>query len=136
MNSNISFKIDLNTFSLSLHRELQRDAPNRVSTLLCLFSPAVWVTVISVKGAIGLTVTKNVYALLKCENQKVKTQISKAVKEIEWNDVFVFYRKHPKQPIILKVLLNFFFVYLGMKHIPEWRSTSKYKARRNQAFLI
>lgn len=97
-----------NYLSLSFlrYREIQRDVPNRSHTFSCLSSPAIWVTVISVKGAVGLGSARNVYCLLKCENQKVKSQISKSDKEIEWSDVFVFYRKYPERPIVVKVLFE------------------------------
>lgn len=82
---------------------MERDVPNRICSLSCISSPTVWITVIAVKSAVGLESAKNVYCTLKSENQKVKSQISKSTKDIEWDDVFVFYRKHPDKPIVVKV---------------------------------
>ncbi|KAK6623354.1 hypothetical protein RUM43_009206 [Polyplax serrata] len=101
--------------------EIQRDVPNRSHTFSCLSSPAIWVTVISVKGAVGLGSARNVYCLLKCENQKVKSQISKSDKEIEWSDVFVFYRKYPERPIVVKVYSHNMFLrdkFIGWTELP------------------
>lgn len=60
-------------------------------------------TIVSVKSATGLNVTKNVYCALKCESQKVKTELSISNGPVAWDDNFVFYRKSPDKPIMIKV---------------------------------
>lgn len=88
-------------------REVERDVPNRICSLSCISSPTIWITVVAVKSAVGLEFSKNVYCTLKCENQKVKSELGKGGKEIEWDDAFVFYRKYPDRPVVIKVRPSF-----------------------------
>jgi len=102
-NNPYQWKVHLIYFSA-----VSKELPIERCGLSCIGSPVVWVTVVSVVKAEGLSTAKQVFCALKCEGQKAKTSIGKVVNDqVEWNDPLVFYRRTPEKPIFVKVL-NFF----------------------------
>uniref|UniRef100_T1HPT9 C2 domain-containing protein n=1 Tax=Rhodnius prolixus TaxID=13249 RepID=T1HPT9_RHOPR len=91
-------------------KELKEDVPKSRIPCSCIIPEVELVTVVVVDCAIiehksqtWSSSKLNVYCALTCEGTTVKTDVSKEESNPVWNSSFIFYRKKPNKPIIVKV---------------------------------
>ncbi|XP_014251808.1 calpain-5-like isoform X2 [Cimex lectularius] len=91
-------------------KELKEDIPKRWAPCSCLMPEVEIVTVIIIESAelenkhhSWGSARLNLYCTITCEGYKVKTDFATDDIHPEWNDAFIFYRKKPKKPLVLKV---------------------------------
>lgn len=87
-------------------RELKLDSPKTFNLCSCVFPEFQWVTVIIVDSAEITTksfTNINPYCSIQSEGNKTKTDTAKDDWNPVWNMSYIFYRKKPHKPVVLKV---------------------------------
>ncbi|KAK9524775.1 hypothetical protein VZT92_017143 [Zoarces viviparus] len=87
-------------------RELREDLPSP-SVFQCFLPQPTLVTTVHLRRASGLGLPKqtapDVYAIVRCENDTIRTQVFKAEGNPEFNLRAVFYRRYPGTPISIEL---------------------------------
>ncbi|KAM6894436.1 calpain-5 [Lycodopsis pacificus] len=87
-------------------RELREDLPSP-SVFQCFLPQPTAVTTVHLRRASGLGLPKqtapDVYAIVRCENDTIRTQVFKAEGNPEFNLRAVFYRRYPDTPISIEL---------------------------------
>ncbi|XP_068569435.1 calpain 5-like isoform X1 [Cebidichthys violaceus] len=87
-------------------RELREDLPSP-SVFQCFLPQPAVVTTVHLRRASGLGLPKqtapDVYAIVRCENDTIRTQVFKAEGNPEFNLRAVFYRRYPGTPISIEL---------------------------------
>lgn len=87
-------------------RELREDFPSP-SVLSCFLPQPTLVTTVYLRRASGLSPPKqtapDVYAVVRCENDNVRTQVFKEDRNPEFNLRTIFYRRYPNTDISVKI---------------------------------
>lgn len=91
-------------------KELKEDIPKSRIPCSCIIPEIEWVTVVIVDCAViehksqtWSSSRLNLYCAITSEGTTVKTDVSKEESNPVWNCSFIFYRKKPNKPIIIKI---------------------------------
>ncbi|XP_029436793.1 calpain-5-like [Rhinatrema bivittatum] len=102
-----SFLLRVFTDQASKLRELNKDQPEPSCWSCCLGNPRL-VSSVTLHSAVGLSLpaTENepdVYAVIKCEGQQVRSKVHKGTSRPEFGLQGIFYRKKPQKPVKIEV---------------------------------
>uniref|UniRef100_A0AAR2JDX3 Calpain catalytic domain-containing protein n=1 Tax=Pygocentrus nattereri TaxID=42514 RepID=A0AAR2JDX3_PYGNA len=122
------FLLRLFSHTCSLHRELKEDLPAPSLWKCCVPQPCA-VTTVHLRRASTLSQPKqpapDVYAVIKCEEETIRTRIFKKDGSPEFNIKAIFYRRRPRTKIYIEVRCVFHLVFdsfLGAAHLQTGNS--------------
>ncbi|BES88867.1 calpain_III [Nesidiocoris tenuis] len=93
-------------------KELKTDVPKGIMNPCMCFMPDIqWATVLILESAelnhssqTWMSSKIDPFCVITCEGKTVKTEVARDETHPEWNLSFIFYRKKPDRPILLKIL--------------------------------